>query len=247
MNEIFEKLKIEIINYIRPYYTGEKKSHTNLKDDGSEVTCIDLGLSDLIENFFSKIPKFAHYNYYSEEKHQSLLFPAIIVDPIDGTKGLTKGLDECSVSIAIMNSAEIADRENHAFLYNPFSGLCLNTADEFIQPPNIIDGFYCGLISRSEFSKGMFPILKFPDFILTPKGSIALKLALLAAGGCNFVVTKRKKMIWDIAAGTILCHRRNIILRNDTKEIKYLNQKLMKGPLFWGNQKILDIVSNVNF
>ena len=91
------------------------------------------------------------------------------------------------------------------------------------------------MVSRSEFEKGYFNFLLDidPKIEITPRGSIAFKLALLASGACDFVLSLSPKNIWDIAAGSVLCSARGIKLYQNGVEIKNLNEINMKGMLLW--------------
>jgi myo-inositol-1(or 4)-monophosphatase len=64
-------------------------------------------------------------------------------------------------------------------------------------------------------------------------GSIAYKLALLINGDCDFVITKRPKNIWDIAAGTHICKKFGFevsFLEGDSTKI---TQDLYQAPMIW--------------
>lgn len=59
------------------------------------------------------------------------------------------------------------------------------------------------LVSQSEWRKGKFDRIK-EDLTIQPSGSIARKLALLAAGVGDLVVSLNPKNDWDICGGTAL-------------------------------------------
>ena len=70
-------------------------------------------------------------------------------------------------------------------------------------------------------------------------GSIAFKLGLLATGSCHFILSANPKNIWDIAAGSILCRQRGILLFNqEGEEITDLRDKFIKGPMFWSKPEL---------
>jgi myo-inositol-1(or 4)-monophosphatase len=98
------------------------------------------------------------------------------------------------------------------------------------------------MVSRSEYEKGFFNhLLNFDQKIeISPRGSIAFKLGLLASGGCDFVLSLSDKNIWDIAAGTILCHQRNIFLYQDGKKVEDLNSMRIKGPMLWAPENLAE-------
>ena len=215
--------------------TASESIKLNLKDDKSAVTEIDLFVSNLLKEKLSHHPEFKHYAFFSEEEFGELNFPTAILDPIDGTRELIKGRAECAVSLALMNSSSLADRENFAWLYNPFSGFSLDTDVPFVSSNNKSTQRILGMVSRSEFEKGYFDNFTTldPKIEITPRGSIAFKLGLLASGGCDFVLSLSPKNIWDIAAGSILCARRGIKMYQNGVEVTHLDQVHMKGFMLW--------------
>lgn len=218
---------------------ASKDLEINLKGDNSAVTEIDLFVSDLIKEKIAESPTYKHYGFFSEEEYGELSFPSAILDPIDGTRELIKGRPECAVSLALMKSAEIADPANYAWIYNPFSGFSLDSEIPFVQSHNKSQQKILGMVSRSEFEKGYFNFLLDidPKIEITPRGSIAFKLALLASGACDFVLSLSPKNIWDIAAGTVLCSARGIKLYQNGVEITHLDQVSMKGILLWAPEQ----------
>lgn len=240
---LLNQLKKEIMEFLTPFYMGKSKIEERKKPDETEVTNIDTGLSDLIGRVFRNNKDYKHFNYFSEEDHTQLEFPAVIVDPIDGTKGLVRGLNECCISIAVMHDSDISNQDNFGILFNPFTGLVVTSFDEFILPPNVMKGRISGQISRSEFDSGLFPQTEHDNVSLIPKGSIALKLAYLATGACDFVFCKRDKMIWDIAAGAIICSRLGIDFYCGDEKILNLDNELFKGPFCWINPSHKDKIS----
>lgn len=243
-NEIKEKLMQRLGVALEGNPNGPLKP--SLKEDQSPVTEIDLFISELVKNEVKST--FGEINFLSEEGLEeellSLEFPTVILDPIDGTRELVTGKAECALSMALMNSSLIADKNNKAWIYNPFTGFDLSTDDIFYPRFNKSNQPFLGLVSRSEFKKGYFD--KFlsmnPNVTLSPRGSIAYKLGLLAAGSCDFVISLSPKNIWDIAAGTILCQQRGMKLYQEGKEVKDLSDLLIKGKLIWAYPEVHDFI-----
>lgn len=221
---------------------ASKNLEVNLKDDNSVVTEIDLFVSTLIKEKILSHPVYKNYSFFSEEEYDTLTFPSAILDPIDGTRELVKGRPECAVSLALMKTPEIADPENYGWIYNPFSGFDMDSSTPFVPSHNKSQQKILGMVSRSEFEKGYFNFLLDidPKIEITPRGSIAFKLALLASGACDFVLSLSPKNIWDIAAGTILCSARGIKLYQNGVEIKRLDEVNMKGMLLWAPDQFAD-------
>ncbi len=219
---------------------ASKDIEVNLKSDNTIVTEIDLFVSTLLKEKLKKHPTYTNYNFFSEEEFDQLIFPAAILDPIDGTRELAKGRAECAVSLALMKSPELSDPENYGWLYNPFSGFSLDSDTPFVASNNKSIQKVLGMVSRLEFEKGYFKeFLDIdPKIEITPRGSIAFKLGLLASGGCDFVLSLSPKNIWDIAAGSVLCAQRGIKMYQNGVEITRLDQVNIKGVLLWAPENI---------
>lgn len=219
---------------------ASKNIEVNLKSDNTIVTEIDLFVSTLLKDKLKQHPTFSNYNFFSEEEFDKLIFPSAILDPIDGTRELAKGRAECAVSLALMKTPELTDPANYGWLYNPFSGFNLDSDTPFVASNNKSIQKVLGMVSRSEFEKGYFKDLVNidPRIEITPRGSIAFKLGLLASGGCDFVLSLSPKNIWDIAAGSVLCAQRGMKMYQNGVEITRLDQVHIKGILLWAPENI---------
>lgn len=222
---------------------GPKRSQdvqVNLKADNTIVTEIDLFVSTLLKEKLNSHPEYKNYNFFSEEEFDKLIFPSAILDPIDGTRELVKGRAECAVSLALMQTPSLADPSNYGWLYNPFSGFSLDSDTPFVASNNKSTQRILGMVSRLEFEKGYFKdfINIDPKIEITPRGSIAFKLGLLASGGCDFALSLSPKNIWDIAAGSVLCAQRGIKMYQNGVEITSLDQVHMKGILMWAPETL---------
>ncbi|MFZ4713008.1 MAG: inositol monophosphatase family protein [Bacteriovoracaceae bacterium] len=196
------------------------------KEDNSLVTEVDQFLSDII-----KIETSESVCFFSEEDHTKLTFPAVILDPIDGTIEFAQGVPECAVSYAAMKGPDLS--EASAWIYNPFTGFEISSDSTFTLPVKINKLKYLGLVSRSEWKKGLYDSIENGPVQLSPRGSIAFKLGLLATGACDFVVSKKAKNIWDIAAGSILLHQRGFSFYEKGIKLTSLNKETYEAPLLW--------------
>jgi myo-inositol-1(or 4)-monophosphatase len=214
---------------------GEKKTH---KSDNSIVTNIDILISDFCKNHSAA----KGFSFFSEEDYGQLSFPAMVVDPLDGTLEFVASRAECAVSVAWMPTSKIS--EGYGLILNPYTGFSIeseNKSSWHSQEMNL--DYLTGLVSRSEWECGLFK--KFNKANLAPRGSIAFKLALLAAGSCDYVVTLKPKNIWDIAAGTILCKERGIHLFSGTKKLSSLDEAKYQGPLIWCKDEAFSSLSEI--
>ena len=227
-----QEIKKSILKKFRGLNIKEIK--IDKKEDLSIVTEVDLYISELTRDIFKKSN--SNLNFFCEENQDSFRFPLLTLDPIDGTKGLSQGLPECAISLAILNTPNINDPNNFGWIYNPFTGFEVSTQDLYIRPsnPQLLDCL-TGIVSRSEWNNGLFNNDHFKQFQLIPRGSIALKLGLLASGVCDFVFSLRPKHIWDIAAGTLIANSRGLEVRSFNRPLNELNQKIYSESLLWGD------------
>lgn len=132
-----------------------------------------------------------------------------VVDPLDGTKEFLAGLPEWCVSIALVENDEAVaggicnPTTGETFIGSLENGIRYISAREEI---NSLAPRKKPLVfaSRSEMGRGEWDWLKRPPFEVRPLGSIAYRLALVAAGRADATWTLNPKSEWDIAAGTAL-------------------------------------------
>lgn len=243
-NEVILELTKKLSNLFGP--RAQANIQVNLKDDQSFVTEIDLFVSTLLKEKLAQHPEYSHYSFFSEEDFKEYAFPCAILDPIDGTRELVKGRPECAVSLALMKTHKIDDPENYAWLYNPFSGFSLDTEMPFVASMDKSAQKMLTLVSRSEFHKGRYDkFLNHPQIDITPRGSIAFKLGLLASGACDFIISLEPKNVWDIAAGTILCERRGIHFYENGQRVECLDRQRYHGALIWAPEKLAPQIMDV--
>lgn len=132
-----------------------------------------------------------------------------IVDPLDGTKEFVAGIPEWCVSVALVEEgraiaggiANPATRE--IFLGSRETGVTYNGCPAQPSRRNSLEGAMV-LASRSEVGRGEWAEFAEAPFNFRPMGSVAYKLALVAAGLADATWTFQPKNEWDIAAGVAL-------------------------------------------
>jgi myo-inositol-1(or 4)-monophosphatase len=131
-----------------------------------------------------------------------------IIDPLDGTWEFATGVPEFVVSIGLCVAGEAV----LGVLYNPitqetFAGLhgegaWLNHAPISVSSTtDLTAGTFC--VSRTEMGKGLLRDLE-GHLQLQPKGSVAYKCGLVAAGRYEGVFTHNPRNEWDICAGVAI-------------------------------------------
>ena len=126
-----------------------------------------------------------------------------VVDPIDGTREYLQGHPEYAISVGLV----VKGRPALGVVHNPatdemHAAICPDPLPEPAAPEP--ERGYLALVGRGEDRLGEVPPL--PGQARTrPMGSVAYRLALVAAGQGDVVVTWHPRQEWDVAAGVALC------------------------------------------
>ncbi len=132
-----------------------------------------------------------------------------VVDPIDGTRHFFEGRSEWSVSIALVEDG----RAVAGGVTLPARDLTILGAEGFGVRANgravqVRSGVTLArsevLVSRSEHERGEWDAVHGAPFAVRPHGSVAAKLALVAAGQADATWTLHPRHEWDVAAGVSL-------------------------------------------
>jgi len=131
-----------------------------------------------------------------------------VVDPIDGTRAFVAGKPEFAISIALV----LEGTPTLAAVFNPArdeqfeaqrdGGAQLNGARIQISAQRELSGARL-LSSRTEMERRDWPAL-LPEAHFTPMSSLAYKLALVAAGRFDGLISLRASHDWDLAAAALL-------------------------------------------
>ena len=127
---------------------------------------------------------------------------AWIVDPIDGTREYLEGVPEYAVSVGLTVEGEPV----LGVVYNPardemYAAICCNSVER--EPARQQRGFEA-LVGRGEHRWDELPPLP-AGGRARGAGSVAYRLALLADGTGDAVLTGYGRSEWDVAAGIALC------------------------------------------
>lgn len=225
------------------------------KGRDNPVTQADLEADRALKEFLHT--PFPHYGWLSEETADSAArlkcSRVWIVDPLDGTKEFIKGIPEFVVAIALVEDGEPV----LGVTYNPIRremiwgalgfGCHLNTRPAAVTRKRSLKGAKV-LASRSETSRGEWEPFK-GILRVSPTGSVAYKLAMVAAGKADATFTRSPKSEWDVASGVALIqiaggtvtdidgkplrfNRRNVKLKGMVADNGLLHYELMKlAPL----------------
>lgn len=132
-----------------------------------------------------------------------------VVDPIDGTREFVKGLPEWCVSIGYVVDGRavaggvLSPSTDQKILGSLETGVTLNGRPVEPRGTEAAEDVVV-LASRSEIRRGEWAQYEGRSWELRPVGSVAFKMALVAAGQVDATWTLVPKNEWDVAAGTVL-------------------------------------------
>lgn len=132
-----------------------------------------------------------------------------IVDPLDGTLEFIAGIPEWCVSIGWIEEGRAVaggvynPMTHELFLGSLSSGMQYNGRPVHASERAQLAGATV-LASRSETKRGDWVAFQNAPLVIRPVGSVAYKLALVAAGRADATWTLCPKNEWDIAAGVAL-------------------------------------------
>jgi len=132
-----------------------------------------------------------------------------VVDPLDGTKEFVAGIPEWSVSVGLIEDGRAVaggvsnPTTGEIFLGSLESGLHVIGNGKPKRDRSARDRALV-LASRSEVSRGLWKHLEGASFAVQPVGSVAYRLASVAAGYADATWTLDPRHEWDVAAGVAL-------------------------------------------
>lgn len=132
-----------------------------------------------------------------------------VVDPLDGTREFVKGIAEFCVSIGyVVNGAPVCGGIHNPATHETFigavdCGVLYNGRPAHASGRSVLQGA-TALASRSEMKRGEWKKFENGPLQITAMGSVAYKLARVAAGLADITFTLTPKNEWDIAAGAAL-------------------------------------------
>jgi myo-inositol-1(or 4)-monophosphatase len=164
-----------------------------------------------------------------------------IVDPLDGTREFVAGIPEWCVSVAMAENGKVIAGgicnpvTQEVFLGSVRSGLRYNGRPCRASERETLEGAVV-LASRSEIKRGEWQKFGGQSFQIRPTGSVAYKLALVAAGLADATWTLCPKHEWDVAAGVALILAGGGIVRaSDNSPLSFNNkQALLPGLIACG-------------
>jgi myo-inositol-1(or 4)-monophosphatase len=212
------------------------------KRPDNPVTDADFAADNLLKTqLLARLPE---AGWLSEETvdHPDRLGKRLVwvVDPLDGTKEFVMGIPEFSVSVALVEDGQPILGVIHnpptgeLFAVLKGQGLKLNGQPAMRSERIQLAGARIDA-SRSERRRGEFA--PFEDLVeLKTMGSIAYKLARVAAGHCDATWSRGPKNEWDICAGTLMINEVNGCCVNlDDQEFTFNRPKTLVNGIIADN------------
>jgi myo-inositol-1(or 4)-monophosphatase len=208
---------------IKPYYDSQNFNVEN-KQDNSPVTQADKEADQFLKK--NLLYETQGYGWLSEEIEDD---PSRfgkkriwIVDPIDGTRSFIRKGNRFTISIGLAEQDDNGDYHpvvgviyapvlNRLFTVAKGHGFYIN-GEKITRPTNtkpLVDQL-C-MISLTEQKKGLMDPFD-GKFQMDNNPSLAHKLALVAAGEADMMLTVKPKSEWDTAAGHAMCNEMGIEL-----------------------------------
>jgi myo-inositol-1(or 4)-monophosphatase len=202
----------------------EKKANNDI------VTIADLAANDILRAALNQ--HFPDDGWLSEESVDDPARLACervwVVDPIDGTREFASGIPEYAVSVALVEKGEpivaavFNPATNELFHAVKGQGAWLGEQRLYCQASPTPDCLL--LASRSEYKRGEWTAFQ-ASHRVEQVGSIAYKLALVAAGRACGTFSLGPKSEWDVAAGVLLVSEAQGIVTNQRRNTLQFNQK----------------------
>ncbi|MGD0947125.1 MAG: 3'(2'),5'-bisphosphate nucleotidase CysQ [Candidatus Binatia bacterium] len=193
---------------VRSWYAGDFT--VRQKGSDSPVTEADIEANQCIRRFVSE--RFPDDGWLSEETRDSARRLSKrrvwVVDPLDGTKEFINHIPEFCVCIALVDDGvpvlgvSYNPAREEMFAASRGDGATLNGAPVHVSAVSdlVVARF---LASRSENARGEWDEFK-STLRIELTGSVAYKLALIAAGRGDATFSLTPKNEWDICAGAAL-------------------------------------------
>ena len=186
---------------------------TDFKSGGDPVTTADRATNALLREMLVGEEE----GWLSEETEDNVRRltkrRVWVVDPLDGTREFLQGIPEWCVSIGLVEdgvavAGGVANPSTgEVYLGSVETGLVCNaagTAPQARTHPEMEDREVLVLASRSECKKGRWDCYRDQFFQVIPTGSVAGRLARVAAGLADATWTLDARHEWDVAAGVAL-------------------------------------------
>lgn len=169
-----------------------------------------------------------------------------VVDPIDGTRVFVAGIPEFCVAVAMVEDGRAIaggvcnPATKEVFLGSIEKGLTYNGKPALLTSTKNL-AVALVLASRREVERGEWNRFSNSGFRVQHMGSVAYKLARVAAGFADVTFTLSPKHEWDVAAGVALINAAGgFACSLDTSPIAFNRRNPLRAGLVAGNSYLRD-------
>lgn len=206
------------------------------KPGGSPVTNADLAVDELIKRRLRAARP--DYGWLSEETTDNpdrLSSPRLfMVDPIDGTVAYMKGRPWWSVSVAVVEDGRALCGVIYAAgleeTYEASRGGGARLNGQPIRASACASLESCAMLSPAGAFTNWAWGEPWPEMRIENRNSIALRMALVAAGAFDAAVALSPKSDWDLAAGIVICEEAGAVVSDHRGRPLVLNSPNVRHP-----------------
>ena len=191
---------------------------TSFKSDGSIVTNADTEVNLwLKEALLEARPDYGWQSEESPDNAERLdARRTFVLDPIDGTMGLSKGSPYWTIALAVVE----ANKPVAAVVYAPDAGelYCAETGrgtrlnDKPIRVSDRTSLDDAEVVGDSRlFSRDIWPE-PWPRLSVVSRPSVAYRMCVVAAGRADFTIALTPKRDWDVAAASLIAQEAGAIV-----------------------------------
>jgi myo-inositol-1(or 4)-monophosphatase len=179
------------------------------KSNNDPVTIMDQALDQLLRNSLPNGDEGWLSEETADDRSRLEKHRVWIVDPLDGTREFVAGIPEWCISIGLVEDGRAVaggicnPATGQMFLGSIETGLIVTGHLPSAEPRTETTAPLV-LASRSEVNRGEWKHFVDAPFVVVPMGSVAYKLARVAAGMADATCTLVPKHEWDVAAGVAL-------------------------------------------
>ncbi|MEY8828619.1 inositol monophosphatase [Sedimentitalea sp. XS_ASV28] len=204
-------------------FAGPSTRRWDKPDGAGPVTEADLAVNDLLHDILRRArPDYGWLSEESEDSAERLSRDRVfIVDPIDGTRSFAEGSATWAHSIAVAErgivTAGVIYLPQRDLMYVAAKGAGARVNGTPISPSvaSVLKGSKV-LANRPSMAEGNWQGGTVPAFTRAYRPSLAYRMATVAQGRFDAMITLHPCWEWDVAAGTLILHEAGAICTDKT-------------------------------
>ncbi len=191
---------------------------TSYKADGSIVTNADTEVNLWLKEALEEARP--DYGWQSEESPDNVARLSskrtFVLDPIDGTMGLSKGSQFWTIALAVVEAgkpiAAVVYAPDASEMFSAALGEGARMNDEIIHVTSRADLLDAEVLGDARlFGKDIWPV-PWPRLSVHSRPSVAYRMASVACGRADFTIALTPKRDWDVAAATLIAQEAGAVV-----------------------------------